>query len=119
VPNAVDLSLKCLNAAIFGIEIAIEIGIEQVRIAAIFDFDSDPDFDFDFDNLFQLSIFLGQRHWVSAFNFLSEGCRSISWIIRGKATPGPPRLEHGRRTRVAPGPGRGCVLVLCPRATLM
>ena len=43
--NVINLSLTRFRTSCFGIEIAIEIGIEQDGIAVVFDFDSDPDFD--------------------------------------------------------------------------
>ena len=55
-PNVINLSLTRFRTAFFGIEIAIEIGIEHAGIEAVLDFDSNPDF--DFDDLNQKSISL-------------------------------------------------------------
>ena len=54
--NVMNRSLTRFQTALLGIEIAIEIGIEHIGFAPVFDFDSDPDF--DFDDLNQRSVFL-------------------------------------------------------------
>jgi len=45
--NAVNLSRCYFSNVLFGVEIAIGIGIENIGTAMFFDFDSDPDSDFD------------------------------------------------------------------------
>ena len=50
--NVINLILNQFRNVLFG----IEIGIDHVGIAHIFDFDSDPDF--DFEEIFQQSISL-------------------------------------------------------------